>query len=300
MNITLDEVFLILFVWIDDWHQENIVKASRSGRPVDMSDSEILTLMLVMDFIEFESERHYLEFIRSHYLELFPSLLDHSQYNRRVRALGSMLEELRERLCLELEINKENNFIVDTTPVVAVGYKRDKSHSDFAGSADYGYCAARQLQYFGYKLVMLVSLDGIPGPIELVPANTDERACADELLDKIPQGSNVLGDKGFVGKDWQEGWRKQGINLITFKRKNQIDQPDIETNKILSTVRERIEGVYKLLKTAGQSIEHTYAHTIEGLCTRVVTKITSLVAKLFLRKKWGIDILTFKQHLVEI
>jgi hypothetical protein len=193
-----------------------------------------------------------------------------------------------------------NTFIVDTTPIIAVGYKRDKSHSEFVGSANYGYCAARRMRYFGYKLAMLVNLDGIAGPIELLPANTDERACADEVLDQLPRGSRVLGDKGFIGKDWQESWNKRGIHMITFKRKNQADQPAPEANRFLNSVRERIEGVYKLLKTAGESIEHTYAHTVEGLCTRVVTKITSLAARLFLRKFWNIDILTFKQKLVDI
>ena len=37
------------------------------------------------------------------------------------------------------------------------------------------YCASRKMKYFGYKLVMLSTLDGIPIAYDLVAANTDER-----------------------------------------------------------------------------------------------------------------------------
>ncbi|MDJ0678068.1 MAG: hypothetical protein QNJ36_22240, partial [Calothrix sp. MO_167.B42] len=41
--------------------------------------------------------------------------------------------------------------LLDTKPVPVVGYKRDKRQSDFTGSADYGWCASRKMNYFGYK-----------------------------------------------------------------------------------------------------------------------------------------------------
>lgn len=103
----------------------------------------------------------------------------------------------------------EQHFLLDTTPVIAVGYRRDKSHSDFRGSAEYGYCSARKLKYFGYKLVVLTTLDGTPYAFELVPANTDERDAADEILDSLPPDSNVWYDKGFIGEEWQADWSRQ-------------------------------------------------------------------------------------------
>ncbi|MDO8954944.1 MAG: IS982 family transposase [Gammaproteobacteria bacterium] len=296
MNITLSELFLILFVWIDDWHQGHFTMKRTAGRPALLSDSEMLTLMIVMDFIEFSSERHYVEFMKRHYRNLFPHLLDHSQYNRRSRALISELEELRWAFNSFIGI-KQNYCIIDTTPIVAVGMTRDKSHSDFAGIASYGYCATKRLVYYGFKLVMLCNLEGLPLHIELVPANTDERAAADEILDKLSCGSIVIGDKGFIGKDWQNRWSHQGINILAFTRKNQHTQISHRLWRRLRGIRARIEGTYKLLKENGRSIEHTLAHTVEGLCTRVVAKITSLASKLFLRKEFGIDVLTFTQQI---
>ena len=129
-----------------------------------------------------------------------------------------------------------------------VGYRRDKNHSHFRGSADYGYCAARRMKYYGYKLVMLTTLDGIPYSFELVPAHTDERDAADEILDTLPWGSHAWSDKGFIGEDWQAAWQAHGIFVWTAKRENQKEQNPPEFDQLLNQVRERIEGAYDLLK----------------------------------------------------
>jgi hypothetical protein len=179
---------LVTFVLVDNWYQHR--GARLLGRTVGskpaFSDSEMLTLMLAIDFFEFTSERRFVAFIRANYLALFPKLLDQSQYNRRARSLRYLLNELRKAWAAELGVQFEQHFLLDTTPVIAVGYRRDKSQSDFRGSAEYGYCSARRLKYFGYKLAMLTTLDGTPYAFELVPANTDERDAADEILERIP------------------------------------------------------------------------------------------------------------------
>jgi len=294
-TIPIEDLFLITYCLVDDWylHKGHRIVNRIIGVKPTFGDSEVLTLMLAADFFEFTSERRYLSFIRANYLSLFPDLPDQSQFNRRSRSLSLLLEELRKEWAKALGILWENHFIIDTTPVIAVGYRRDKSHSDFLGSADYGYCAARRMKYFGYKLVMLTTVGGIPCTFELVPANTDERDAADEILGILPYGSNVWSDKGFIGEDWQFKWQKQGVRIWTAKRKNQHDQNPVPFDRLLNSVRERIEGVFDLLKEGGRSVEKTSARTVKGLISRIISKIGSLTFRLFLRKFIGIDILTY-------
>jgi hypothetical protein len=291
--LSMEDLLIVVFVLVDDWYQCQNYHKSPIGRREEMTDSEILTLMLAMDFMEFTSERHYVEFIRGNYKHLFPKLLDQSQYNRRARCLTPTLNSLRVAWANDLGVTFQKHFLLDTTPIIAVGYKRDKSHSDFLGSANYGYCAARKLKYFGYKLVMLSTLDGTPAIFELVPANTDERAAADEVLDKIPPGSLVIGDKGFVGTDWQSTWPE--ITILTQNRENQKEQLPKSVGRWINGLRERIEGLYKVAKEGGRSIEHNLAHTVEGMVSRVLAKLAGLTLRQYLREFLGIDIMTYQQ-----
>jgi hypothetical protein len=293
--ISIADLLLVTFVLVDDWYQRK--GAGWLGRSVgskpEFSDSEMLTLMLAIDFFEFTSERRFVAFMRANYLALFPNLLDQSQYNRRARRLRYLLNALRQDWAAELGVQFEQHFLLDTTPVIAVGYRRDKSHSDFRGSAAYGYCAARRLKYFGYKLVMLTTLDGTPYAFELVPANIDERDAADEVLDSLPPDSHAWSDKGFLGEEWQAGWSRQGVHVWTTKRENQRLHNPPEFDRLLNSVRERVEGAFDILKEGGRSVEHTLAHTLGGLCTRIIAKIACVTLRLFLRRFLGIDVLTY-------
>jgi len=74
-------------------------------------------------------------------------------------------------------------------------------------------CVSRQLKYFGYKLVTLTTLDGLPVVYDLVPANMDERAAAATVLAALA-GCDRFADKGFVGADWQAAVRAQSGNRL--------------------------------------------------------------------------------------
>ena len=129
--------------------------------------------------------------------------------------------------------------------------------------------------------------------VELVPANTDERDAADEILDTLPFGSHVWSDKGFIGDDWHIQWAELGLHIWTPKRENQHPHNPALFDQLLNRVRERIEGTYDILKEGGRSVEHTLAITIDGLCSRIIAKISSVTFRLFLRRFYGIDPLTY-------
>ena len=189
------------------------------------------------------------------------------------------------------------HFLLDTKPVPVVGYKRSKAHSDFAGSADYGYCASRKLYYFGYKLVMITTLDGLPVLYELVPANMEERQAAETVLFRLAN-AEVFGDKGFLGEEWQSQIEHQtGTRVTTPKRVNQkIQHPD-GFERLLNSVRERIEGTFHEIQNAGRFLERLLAKTVVGLVTRIITKITSHLLRHLLRRQFGIDVQTFEWSL---
>jgi hypothetical protein len=126
-----------MYVLVDDWYKQNAPRLLKGkvGAKALFSDSEVITLMLAIDFLSFESETQFLAFMRANYLQLFPKLCDQSQFNRRSRSLRLIIEQLRRTWLERLGATQELFLLMDTKPVPVVGYKRSKKRSDFRQSA---------------------------------------------------------------------------------------------------------------------------------------------------------------------
>ncbi len=263
------------------------------GRKPAFSDREVITWMLAKDFIPYPGKQQFLGYIRANHLALFPDLFQ-SQFNRRAQSVRLLVEALRQDWLLELGVENSDQFLIDTKPIPVVGYKRSKRHSDFAGSAAYGYCASRKLHYFGYKLVMLTTLDGLPVLYELAPANLGERQAAEAVLDRL-LNARVIGDKGFLGEEWQAQIAQQtGNRIMPPKRTNQKVQHPPDFERLSNSLREHIEGVFHEIQNTGRNLERLWAKTVVGLATRVISKITSHLRKHLLRLRCGINVQTFQ------
>jgi hypothetical protein len=296
-SISISDILTIIFVLVDDWYQHQgikLLKGKAGAKPV-FADSEVITLMIAQDFIPYPGETQYIEFMRANYLDLFPKLLDQSQFNRRARSLRLLVEQLRRYWLQQKGWHRENKFLLDTKPVPVVGYKRNKQHSDFVGSANYGKCTSRNLQYFGYKLVTISTLNGIPVVYDLVPANSDERLAAEAVIDYLSY-CDIFGDKGFIGLEWQTQIFDQTNNLVwTPRRSNQHLQNSKKLDRWLSSVRERIEGVFHEIQDTGRNLERLLTKTVIGLATRVITKMTSHLLRHLLRLDFGVNVQRFER-----
>lgn len=280
-NITFSDLMTIIFVLVDDWYQANGKKylKGKASRKPSFPDSEVMALMLTQEFLRFPSETQFIEFIRANYLDMFPKLVDQSQFNRRARGLHRLVEQLRRYWHIEQGALKQSCFLLDAKPVPVIGYKCTKRQSDFLDSAYYGFCASRNLKYFGYKLVIVSTLNGLPVIFDLVPANLDKRLAAEAVINYLSVCA-ILADKGFLGLEWQSQNFDQTCNLVwTPKRSDQYQQNSKSLDCWLSSVRKRIEGLYHELHNTGRNIERLLAKTVLGLCTRVTAMITSHVLK---------------------
>ena len=299
-SIDFESLLVIIFVLVDDWYQaeEKPSKTKSCGAKPKMSDSEILTLALMMDYLPFPGESQFIGFIKANYGKWFPNLLERSQFNRRLRKLGENFELLRRNWVAQLGGLEARRFVIDTKPIPVVGSKRSKRHSDFEGSADYGYCASKKMKYFGYKLVVISTPHGLPIAYDLVPANTDERKAVEGVLQFVC-GCDIYGDKGFIGQDWQDQVaRSTGNKILTIHRDNQHQQVNSDLKLVIGRVRQRIEGVFHEIQNTGRNPERLLNKTINGLTTHMAAKMTSHTLRLLLRKQFGIDVLTFRSSSV--
>ncbi len=294
-SISFEDLATVVFVWVDDWYQAYGVQRIRGqvGAKPAFSDSEVITLLLLMDFLPFPGETQFLAFLRANFLPLFPRLLSQSQFHRRAQRLTPLVEARRQHWVYPLGATQAGLYLLDTKPLPLLGYKRRKDRSDFAATADYGVCVSRHMKYFGYKLVMLCTREGTPVTYDLVAASTDERVAADQVLDRLWQ-AQVIGDKGFIGEDWQRLYREtRGLQFLTPYRVNQRQTRPPGFNAWLNGVRARIESAFHEVQNTGRHLEQLLCKTVRGLVTHVTAKMTSHTLKLLLRRETGIDVQTF-------
>ncbi len=141
---------------------------------------------------------------------------------------------------------------------------------------------------------LISTLKGLPIAYELVSANTDERQAVEGVLEVV-RHCDIYGDKGFIGQNWQEEITKSTGNRIwTIYRENQHRQHSSDLKRLISRVRQRIEGVFPEIQNTGRNPEKLLNKTVDGFATHMSVKITSHTLRLLLRSHFGIDVLTFQ------
>ena len=60
-NINFESLIITIFVLVDDWYKEvgKALKTVSTGAKAEMNDSEIIILALIMDYLPFPGETHY-------------------------------------------------------------------------------------------------------------------------------------------------------------------------------------------------------------------------------------------------
>ena len=149
--------------------------------------------------------------------------------------------------------------------------------SDLAGHAGYGYCASHSRYFWGFRLYLISTPEGMPVIWGLANPKVGEREPTQALLAKdhhlVRAGQVILGDKGSAGKDFERFITEDlGAHLIRPDRKD--EKPRFGK---LGGIRQWIESVFDTLK--GQlTLEEHGGRTLEGVKARVAARLLALAA----------------------
>ena len=199
MELDLDTFLTALYTAVDDLYRERVAPAvaHRPGpRPV-LSDPEVLALGICAEWGPWESERAFYRFVRKRLRPLFPRLVSYPEFNRRRRSLYPALAAIQRGLARRLGADLERERLLDTVPVPVMVLKRhDAEGLTFDGAAQVAWCQAKRQFYYGLKLVLALTLDGVVVRYDLVPAGVADREAAPAVLEP---GCRYWADKGFFG-----------------------------------------------------------------------------------------------------
>lgn len=270
MPAALDALVVALYVQIDDFLGP---RHRGPGRPPKLTDAELICLAVAQVLLAMPNDRQFLALARWRLAHLFPALIDQSGYNRRLRALAPQIGRCINYLAYISPSFCDQLRLLDSTPVPCGQSRETVKRSEFAGHAGYGYCRSHSRWFWGFRLYLICSGDGMPIGWELAAANIGERVVAAEMLDRVTvAGHTVIADKNFSGTEFEQLMADHGAHFLRPDRRNEPRRYGS-----LGAVRQWIESTFWTCK--GQlGLERHGARTLPGLGARIGLRLLALAA----------------------
>jgi len=258
----------------------------RPGPAPECPDSELLAMAIIGECRGWDVETEMLSQWQEH-RDLFPVIPTQSRFNRRRRGLMQAFNLIRRVVLQCLDVGQDRQCVIDSLPLPVVQFHlvpSAPSRGDWqASGSTFGKVPSKKQTIFGYKLHLLIAMNGVILDFELAPANESDLEIGFELLSEQTD-LQVLGDKAYISATKAaQLWQENRIQLKTIPRRNQQKQLSHAAQQLFNSVRQMIETVNAQLSNQF-NIEVNYAHTFWGLCTRLYTKLAAHTLCIFINR----------------
>jgi hypothetical protein len=256
------------------------------GRKPKLSDAELICVAVAQHLLGIAAERHWIRYARKHLIGMFPDSPGQSGYGKRLRAQGGLISAVITELARDVDSWHDLLRLVDSTPLPCGASRETVKRSDLAGHAGYGYCASHSRFFWGFRLYLICTAEGMPVIWGLANPKLGEREVTQALLERDPHlitaGQVIIGDKGFAGKEFETFVAARlGARLIRPDRKDETPR----FGKV-ARYRQRIEAIFDTLK--GQlTLEDHGGRTLPGVYTRVAARLLAMAAAIWHNWKTG-------------
>jgi len=253
-----------------------------------LSDCQIIALSVTGESLGIDSESYFWGKLKNDHIHDFPNLVDRSNFNRRRKRLSPFIEELNKTIASILN-EGESCFLVDSIPIPVCKNAREKGSKvckeNFETAPDKGYSAVNKTWFYGYKLHLLTSANGVFHSMELTKASMHDVQYLSQVKHSGLNNCLLLADKGYLSSTRQvDLFSTCNVQLETPKRSNQEDCTNYPF--IFRRLRKRIETLFSQLCDQFM-LKRNYAKTLVGLSVRILTKVTAVTFLQYINLKNG-------------
>jgi hypothetical protein len=254
----LSTFIVAVFCLVDD--QLNGKRIRQRGPTPKLSDSEVLTIEIVGEFLGIDTDKGIYSFFRRHYPEWFPTLgeVHRTTFARQAANLWKVKEHLWQEL-LSLAPHDPAFALVDSLPLPACLFARAYRCRRFKGEAAFGNDTLLKQTFYGFRMHVRVSWPGLITRFSVAPANAHELS----VLPEIVEGTSglIVGDPNYhLPKTSEELMRSIGVELLAPYSSKKRD-PAPTKSAYLSRLRYRIDTVFSQL-TARYLVKRVWARDL--------------------------------------
>jgi len=273
------------FVLVDDAYQRVIAERGHPLRPSGpepaFSDSEVITVSLIIEtFFQGHEEVGY-AFVSQYMHNLFPRLLDLDRFNTRRRELIAVIEAIRRDLRDQKLDGQDPVRLVDSAPVTLMTYSRGARCESVVGHAYFGVITSKKAKFFGLRLHATVTVNQLIDEWLLAPAAVLDGKVVEALV-QTSHDLALIADKGYTDAEVEDRlWRTRHILLLPLRRDNQKQQWPEDIRAILGRIRHGVETVFSTASTVF-NLERPRGRSLVGHVVRVATIILAHTLSFFM------------------
>lgn len=254
-NYTPEELFLHVYVFVDDWLDENKERFRLPEQANQVASySELFSIALVGEIMAQGFESVWYWIVKHSYKGLYPELPDASRYHRIIVNAEGLWAELALHIFKLLPTTAVK--AIDAKPLAVAKGKRAERCKCF--EATKGFSTMGMVH--GFKLHAVVNMYGLFERWTYLPADKHETQAAVALVDK--ETAIIAGDKAYLGVK----------GITTPKRKNM--KRHTGWTPTLSRLRKRIETAFSSL-VRSFNLHTAQVKTFRSLRAKVNLKIAA-------------------------
>lgn len=243
------------------------------GPECGLTESEIMTILVLYHGSNFQHLKHFYNGVVLHYLKRdFPGL---PSYERFVFLQARVLAPLTFFFASKFG-RKTGIYYIDSTPLPVCHNLRIRRHKVFDGLAARGKSSTGW--FFGFKLHLVFNDLHEIVAVKLTRGNVHDAVPVPDLVKGLT--GKLFGDKGYLGKKLADTLLRQGLALMTRVRKNMKSLPMTFMDKALLNARNMAETIIGHIKEFSslnlprhRSPLHAFLHVIAALTAYQINPI---------------------------
>ena len=278
----LSTFIVAVFCLVDDRLEGRRIR--RRGPSPKLSDSEVLTIKVVGEFLGIDTDEAIFRYFRRHYGEWFPALGEghRTTFCRQAANLWEVKEVLWQEL-LALAPHDPAFSLVDSMTLPACLFARAYRCRRFRGEAAFGKDKLLRQTFYGFGVHARAGWPGVITRFSVAPANTHEL----RVLPRLAESTSglLVGDRNYHSPKIREELRRMGVELLAPYSSKKRD-PAPRKSAYLSRLRYRIDTVFSQL-TGRYSIKRVWAKDLWHLMSRLLRKVLSHTLAFLLNHQMG-------------
>ena len=280
----LEDFIIKTYILVDEFLKIPPTLRKRGPSP-QLTDAEVVTMEIVGEFLGHGSDKKIYDYFRTHWLSWFPKMGCRTAFTRQLANLWGIKMEFQKEMVQRIAPDNDL-FLFDGIPLPTCNPKRINRRNHFFGTGGFGYCAAKDKKYFGFKGHAVINQQGLILNFTFAPANIDERDVLPELVTKYK--GMLIADKGLIRPELTELLASQDLNLQTPLRKNMKDPRPKSVVYQMMNVRRLIETVFGQL-TDRFNIQSIRAKDLWHLTAKIGRKLLAHTVAFFFAGSLNFD-----------